>query len=217
MAAWKTVTSQPRRASSLAATRGTVVPPPESLKPNEVRTILRPLGRGRGAAGTRAARDAQLAGEAGQRQDAALQGVGQHLERAALGGVGVHDAPVELGHELAQRRGLDQRAQRVLHLLHLERLGGLVGEVVAVAAQADERPAGHVAEAEGAHRAQPEVEVLGEAEVTAVAADGLVDAAVDHARRVDERVVLAHEMAQQLVAARGPGWATCRAARPGRR
>ena len=47
----------------------------------------------------------QLAGEAGQWQGAALQGVGQHLERAALGRVGVHDAPVELGHELAQRRG----------------------------------------------------------------------------------------------------------------
>jgi hypothetical protein len=69
-----------------------------------------------------------------------------------------------------------------------------------VAAQADERAAGHVAEAEGAHRPHPEVEVLREAEVAAVAADGLVDAAVDHARRVDERVVLAHEVAQQLVA-----------------
>ncbi len=30
-AAWKTVTSQPRRASSLATSRGTIVPPPESL------------------------------------------------------------------------------------------------------------------------------------------------------------------------------------------
>ncbi len=147
---------------------------------------------------------AQLAGQAGQRQDAMLQGVGQQLERPALGGVGMHDAPVELGHELAQGRGGDQRAQRVLHLLDLEGLGGLVGEVVAVAAQADERPAGHVAEAEAAHRAQPEVEVLGEAEVAAVAADGLVDAAVDHARRVDERVVLAHQMAQQLVAGAVP-------------
>ena len=51
-----------------------------------------------------------------------------------------------------------------------------------------------------AHGAHPEVEVLGEAEAGVVAADGLVDAAVDHARWVDERVVLAHQVAQQLVA-----------------
>src|SRR5204862_80576 len=32
-----------------------------------------------------------------------------------------------------------------------------------------------------------------------IAADRLVDAAMDHARRVDQRVVLAHEVAQELV------------------
>ena len=94
------------------------------------------------------------------------------------------------------------------HLLHLEVAGGLVGEVLAVAAEADQRGARRVAEAEGAHGAQPEVEVLGEAEGRVVAADGLIDAAVDHARGVDQRVVLAHQVAQELVRraiAAGPG------------
>jgi hypothetical protein len=138
---------------------------------------------------------AHLVRQLGQREHPLVERIGEDPERAALGRMRVHHAPVELGHELAQRRGLDEGAQRALYLFDLERPSRLVGEVLAVAAKADERLARDVAESEPASGAQPEVEVLGEAEGGVVAADGLVDAAVDHARGVDERVVLADEVA----------------------
>src|SRR6185437_13681311 len=86
-----------------------------------------------------------------------------------------------------------RRLERPRDLVDLAGTGGLVGEVAAVAAVADERARAGVAEAEPGRRPQPQVEVVAHRVVGAVAAHLGVDAAVDHRGRVDQVVVAAHE------------------------
>jgi hypothetical protein len=129
----------------------------------------------------------------GERQQPALERVGEAVERLAIGVGGVEDRPVQLGHELAQRVELHRTLERPLDVGDLLRARRLVGRVRAVAAEADQRPAGDVAEAVLAGGAQPEVEVLRDRIGAVVAADRLVDAPVHHPRRVDEVVVRAVE------------------------
>ena len=98
--------------------------------------------------------------------------LGENEARAALGPLPGEHGPVELGHEVVERPVGEVLAQRGLDLVQLLGPMRLVGEVRAVAAVQDQRPAGDVAEAEHPRGPQPVVEVVAHRERAVVAADG---------------------------------------------
>ena len=69
-----------------------------------------------------------------------------------------------------------------------------------------ERPTGAMPEPEAGGGPQPEVEVIGQRVAVVIPADLLVDAAVDHARRIDQVVVAEEERVQQLRAREVAAW-----------
>ena len=169
---------------------------------------MRPVGRAGAARRARARRaGAQLAWRA-----RAAAGRGARRRRPAprsarrSAASGCSTRPVELGHELAQRRGSRSSERRAL----------CTSSSSSAWADSSEKfspwrrrpmsgPPGTWRKRKRARGAHPEVEVLGQAEAGVVAADGLVDAAVDHARWVDERVVLARPGGAAARAAGDPG------------
>ncbi len=159
-------------------------------------------GAARNGHGARRGRDrrgalAQRGRQTGHRQQPLLQRVGEAQQRLALGIGGIEHGPVELGDQVAQAVEVDRVLEGTLDVGELTRPRGLVGGVGAVAADGDERAACDVAEAELASSAQEEVEVVGQRVAVVVAAHGLVDASVHHARGVDEVVVAAEERLHQ--------------------
>ena len=189
-AAWKTVTSQPRRTSSLAAKRGTIVPPPASFQPKAVISSL-PLG-GRApaapAAPPRGARSRAARPGSGRPRRSSARRAEQRLALAASGSSTASRPRARA--RAAARAHSDSPSARSTSSTSSASVDSSE-KFVAVAAQADQRPARHVAEGERARGAQPEVEVLRERVGRVVAADGLVDAPVDQPRRVDQMVVRA--------------------------
>ena len=169
-AAWKTVTSQPRRASSLAARRGTVVPPPESFQPNAVIISLRGFPGGPATRrGARRARDRlgampNLGGQPGQRQMAALEAVGEPQQRVALDPPRGRAPPSRSRARSRAAAGVSSAASRIASTsaTSAARPDVLIGGVLAVAPDRRQRAAGAVAEAEPRGGAQPEVEVVGQ-------------------------------------------------------
>ncbi len=123
--------------------------------------------------------------------------LGENEARAALGPLPREHGPVELGHEVVERPVREVLAQRGLDLVQLLGSMRLVGEVRAVAAVQDQRPAGDVAEAERPCRPQPVVEVVAHRERAVVAPDGVVHPAMQHRARVDDVVEPPHEQVDE--------------------